>query len=168
MKFETQTDTYNTLEFDIVSYHLDEDNIILEDRINTMIYTDGELIETTLSDPETINEYFIGKVKYEYPVDTLHKKKVVIKNARYILAVTVANRTVRVGKNGFGWLKVIENTEIFLNNKKDKEALKNAKETIIAVSSHPRTVLEATFGRNNNMFDLKYESVGNKIYQLKR
>lgn len=168
MKFETHTDTYNTLEFDIVSYHLVEVNNFLEDRINTIILTDGELIETTISEPEPINEYYIGKTKYEYPVDTLNKKRVVIKNARYILAVTFVNRVVRIGTHGFGWLKTIDDTEIFLNNKKDKDALKKAKETVMSISCQPKTVLEATLGRNTNVFNLNYESVAKNVYQLKR
>jgi len=187
MKIETKNDTYNIIEVEQVLYHLElpiisvrlvysEDSSsktikMPENRVDSKIFTDGEIIETIESNPEPINEYKIGNCKYDMPVDTLIKKKVHIKNASYILVVTVAKEVVRIGRHGFGWTPVIKDSEIFLNNKKDKQALLNAKKTLMAItgSSHPETVFEVMLGNpNQSNYGLEYDTVTKDIYQLRK
>ena len=138
MKIETQIDTYNTLELDKVIYHRkfqclpdprgtkpgckEEEpkfDIKPQVRVNTKIYTDGEIVETMESEPKNIGEYYINGIKYGQAVDTLIKKRVRVKNASYILIVTITNEIRRIGTRGFGFFDVIRNPQIFLNNPKD-------------------------------------------------
>ena len=144
---------------------------IEEVRVYSKIYTDGEIIEILNSEPKEIDEYKIGNFKYEYPVDTLIKQRIHIKNANYILAVTVAKENIRLGTTGRMWANVIKDSEIFLNNKKDKKALKNAKKTLMSIKgpANPQTTFEALFG-NINQYDsgLKYEPIKKHIFQLKK
>lgn len=188
MKIETKTDIYNTIEVDKVLYHfmpfpdpngrtpnsnepIPKRKKIPEVRVDSKIFTDGEIIETIESNPEPINEYKIGNCKYDMAVDTLIRRQIHIKNASYILVVTIAKEGVRVGERGWGWTFVIKDSEIFLNNKKDKQALLTAKKTIMAVtgSSHPKTVFEVMFGNpNQSNYGLEYDTVTKNIYQLRK
>ena len=109
MKIETHIDTYNTLEVDKVLCHFiglpdprgkapgedltkeeKEPELIPDVRVDTKIYTDGEIIKTIENPPEQISTYYIGNRKYEMTVDILIKKKVFIKNASYIITFTIA------------------------------------------------------------------------------
>ena len=188
MKIETKTETYNTLEVDKVLYHflpiqdlievntdsneqIDKLTKIPEVKVDSKIFTDGEIIKIIESSPESINEYRIGDNKYNLLVDTLIKKQVHIKNASYILVVTIAKEGVKIGKRGAGWMFVIKDSEIFLNNKKDKQALLTAKKTIMAItgSSHPKTTFEVMFGNpNQSDYGLEYAPAAENIYQLRK
>jgi len=189
MKIETKTDIYNTIEVDKVLYHILEDINRPNGRktnssdpipkqakipdviVDSKIFTDGEIIEAIESNSEPINEYRFGNCKYNMPVDTLIKKQVHIKNASYILVVTIAQERVKVGERGWGWTFVIKDSEIFLNNKKDKQALLTAKKTIMAItgSSHPKTVFELILGNpNQSNYGLEYDTVKKNIYQLRK
>ena len=187
MKIETKTDIYNTIEIEQVLYHLELPIISVglvysedpssktikmpENRVDSKIFTDGEIVEIIASNPEPINEYKIGNCKYDMPVDTLIKEKVHIKNASYILVMTIAKETLKIGKRGFGWTPVIKNWEIFLNNKKDKQALLTVKNTLMAVtgSSQPETVFEAMFRNpNESNCGLEYDTVTKNVYQLRK
>ena len=180
MQIETNVDIYNTIEFDKVLYHfegfppLSEEDakpvVTPEVKVDTKIYTDGEIIKVTESSKEPISEYFIGKIKYDRPVDTLIKRKAYIKNASFILVVTVAEDKIEIGAHGVGVFNVIKDTEIFLNNKKDKKALKKARETILAISgdSHYESIFDILFRKNNINSDLDYEKENDSVYRLKK
>jgi len=180
MEIETYTNTYNTVELDKVLYHFEgfpplseeepEPVVTPEVMVDTKIYTDGEIIRVVESSKEPISEYFIGKIKYDRPVDTLIKRKAYVKNASYILVVTVAEDKVRIGTHGVGFFDVIKDTEIFLNNKKDKKALKKARETLMAISgsSHYDNIFAALFRKNSTSNDLDYEKANDSVYTLKK
>ena len=185
MKIETYADI-NVLELDKAIYHyngfpdpngrkpnskekLPKPKKSPEVRVDMKVYTDGEIIQTIEGEPEPIKEYYIGKIKYNREVDTLVKKKVYIKNASYILVVTVAKYGTWIGENGLGWFDFIQNAEIFLNNPKDKVALRKARETILEISGSPRynSIFDALFNRSKTISDLNYKKIDNNVYQLK-
>jgi len=179
MNIKTYTDIYNIVEIEDVFYHSlvpnffqkkdskdNEKKYVCGLRVSTKLYTDGEIIEIHEEEPQNINEYFINGRKYDRSVDTLVKKQVHIKNARYILKVVVAEDVFH-GQYFTGLFDIIKSTEIFLNDKKDKEALKNARKSIRSMSKsidNCKSVLETFLPQKD--ITVSYERINNNVYKL--
>ena len=109
---------------------VDKDAKPIEDkRIKTIIITDGEIEKQTEETTQDINEFYIGKSKYQMTVDTLETKNIYFKNHSYVVTYLLA-KEFRAIHNGGGWLDVIKDVSIHLENKNDKKALREAKRFI--------------------------------------
>lgn len=109
---------------------VDKDAKPIEDeRIKTIIFTDGEIEKQTEEASQSIDEYYFGKSKYHMTVDTLETKNIYFKNHSYVVTYLLA-KEFRAIHNGGGWLDVIKDVSIHLENKNDKKALREAKRFI--------------------------------------
>ena len=147
----------------------------VDNKIKTIIYTDGKVIKVEKSEPIPISEYFIDKKKYNYEVNQLVKKRLYIEDATYIVKVNLAEEILDFesrGRKGRGNFYVITSSELLVKDKKDKEAIRKAKETVKSIKANSRefnSVWDVLFKKKaNNEFTLEYESTQEDIYQLKR
>lgn len=142
----------------------------VDKKIKTIIYTDGNITKVEESEPIEINKYYINKIKYNGEVNQLIKKKVYLENATYIVKVIVADEFLKY-ENGLGHFNVIKDVKIFLKDKKDREARKRAKDTVIAISSNLRnynSIWDVVFGVKTNFSDsIAYEKIADNVYKLK-
>ena len=104
-------------------------NIDMVESVKTLIFTDGEIEKESEEISEKIYEYKIGKKKYDYPVDTLKTKNVYFKNHSYVITCLVVKENTSVG-NIEGWFDIIKDVTIYLEDSKNKTALKKAKKVI--------------------------------------
>ena len=102
---------------------------IEDERIKTIIFTDGEIEKQTEEASQSIEEYYIGKSKYHMTVDTLETKNIYFKNHSYVVTYLLA-KEFRTIHNGGGWFDVIKDVSIYLENVKDKKALRESKEIV--------------------------------------
>ena len=98
-------------------------------RIKTIIITDGEIEKQTEETTQDINEFYIGKSKYQMTVDTLKIKNIYFKNHSYVITYLLAKEFMIKG-HVRGWFDVIKDVSIHLENKNDKKALREAKRFI--------------------------------------
>lgn len=146
----------------------------VDNKIKTIIYTDGKVIKVEKSEPIPISEYFIDKKKYNYEVNQLVKKRLYIEDATYIVKVNLAEEILDFesrGRKGRGSFYVITSSELLVKDKKDKEAIRKAKETVKSIKANSRefnSVWDVLFKKKaNNESTLEYESTQEDIYQLK-
>ena len=97
--------------------------ILEEKKIQMRIFTDGEIEKQTKETSQNIDEFYIGKSKYQYDVDTLKTKNIYFKNHSYVIVYII-----------MGWFDVIDKVSVYLKNPKDKKALKSAKQVIREIS----------------------------------
>ena len=149
---------------------LDGKNIVVIDsKIKTKLYTDGEFIKIEEEEPQTISEYFINKEKYNGNINRLIKKKVYIKNASYILVVIVANELMKNG-SVMAHFPVIKDTKIFIKDKNDKKAKKIINETLKIISNQKQcdSIFDVLFTKSNNKENkIDYEKINDDTYRLK-
>lgn len=70
---------------------VDKDAKPIEDeRIKTIIFTDGEIEKQNEEASQSIDEYYIGKSKYQMTVDTLETKNIYFKNHSYVITYLLA------------------------------------------------------------------------------
>ena len=141
-------------------------------QIETRIFTDGEIEKESEETTKKINEFYIGKTKYQYRVDNLKTKNIYFKNHSYVIAYLIANEYMTVG-NITGWFKVIKDIKVYLKDKKDKKGLKCAKQVIRAVEKNNNSVDYSTlFGmllsRRSETSKIKPEKISNNVYSLKK
>ena len=60
----------------------------------------------------------------------------------------------------------IKDTKVFFNNKKDKNALKKAKETLTAIKKSED--FDLAFSRGNTSNNLDYEKIDDNVYLLRK
>lgn len=144
----------------------------LDNKIKTIIYTDGKITKVEESVPVVIDEYYINGIKYKGEVNQLIKKKLYIENPTYIVKVVVADEVLKYGSNGIGHFNVIKDVKILLKDKKDKEAKKKARDTVRAISQNSRnykSLWDVVLGVKSNSNDsLAYENVTDNVYILKQ
>lgn len=167
--------------YQIAAFAKDDDGKIgtsmidrVDNKIKTIIYTDGKVIKVEKSEPIPISEYFIDKKKYNYEVNQLVKKRLYIEDATYIVKVNLAEEILDFesrGRKGRGNFYVITSSELLVKDKKDKEAIRKAKETVKSIKANSRefnSVWDVLFKKKaNNESTLEYESTQEDIYQLK-
>lgn len=141
-------------------------------RIQTKIFTDGEILKLGGEKIEEIDEYYIGKKKYQYDVDTLKTKEIFFKNYSYIITYLLANEPMQVGSI-HGWFDVIKNISIYLKDAKDKKALKEAKKVIEAIRNcnnnvNYNSLLGMLFSQQKEAPRYEYEKMTENVYTLKK
>jgi len=136
-----------------------------------VVYTDGIIENESEPEIKSINEYYIGKKKYEYDVDTLKKKNLFFKNHSYIIVFTITNE-YRELANFRGWFDIVSNVQIYLANTKDKRALKEAKKVIKILNNSNNTTytsaLMSTFLKphNDEIEQINSQKITDNVYTL--
>ncbi len=152
---------------------MDKDAKPIEDkRIKTIIITDGEIEKQTEETTQDINEFYIGKSKYQMTVDTLKIKNIYFKNHSYVITYLLAKEFMVKGNVG-GWFDVIKDVSVHIENKKDIKALREAKKVIKEINNlNSHTDYSSLFGMilsqptKSERFETK--EISKNIYTLKR
>ena len=108
-------------------------------RIQMKVFTDGEIVCEDEVISQNIDEYYIGKAKYPYDVNTLKSKNVYFKNHSYVVTYVIAEEFMKKGNIG-GWFDVVKDVSVYLENSKDRKALKMAKQVIREIENLNRSV----------------------------
>ena len=160
--------------------------IIEHKMVQTIVFTDGEIEMVSDETEENIEDYYINDEWYHYNVDTLKTKNLYFKNYSYIITYLIAREWATAGR-ATGYFDVIKDIAIYLENSKDKKALKNAKKTILKVQHKDSQALKRVqngvlkFPKNTSITSLlekdisplmteqgKNQKVSNNVYSLKR
>ena len=141
-------------------------------KIETKIYTDGEVIKIGESEIENIDAFFINGKKYTHQVDKLKRTRVYLKDYSYAVVYTLGKEYMTVG-NIHGRFKVIKNIEIYLKNKKDLTALRKARKTIQMVAEYNNSIdyssiFSMLFSKKENPKKIEYQRELPDIYTLKK
>lgn len=147
-------------------------NIIEAKKIQTKIFTDGEIAKESDEISSNISEYYIGKKQYQYAVDTLKTKTIYFKNHSYVITYLLAQELVTMG-NVTGWFDVVKEISIYLKNPEDKKALKNAKQAIKEIKIHNRSVdysslITMLCSQNNKLRNFETEEISKNVYSLRK
>ncbi len=147
---------------------IDKDAKPIEDeRIKTIIFTDGEIEKQTEEASQNIKEFYIGKSKYHMTVDTLETKNIYFKNHSYVITYLLA-KEFRAVNNGGGWFDVIKNVSIHLENKNDKKALREAKRFIKQINEcNDYTNYLSSWGLQLPEYE-ELEKISKNAYTLKK
>lgn len=158
------TDIFDSVlsDFDTVEYS----------RIKMRILTDGEIERQTEETSQDINEFYIGKNKYQFDVNTLKTKKLYFKNYSYIIAYLVSTEYRQFGTIPRKF-DIVNDVSIYLKNEKDKNALICAKQMIkdfvISNNSSDNFHLFATaLSQTDGLERLDINEISKNIYTLKR
>lgn len=138
-----------------------------DERIKTIIFTDGEIEKQTEEASQSIDEYYTGKSKYHMTVDTLETKNIYFKNYSYVVTYLLA-KEFRAIHNGGGWLDVIKDVSIHLENKNDKKALREAKRFIKQINECNDYTNYLSIWGLQLPEDEGLEKISKNIYTLKR
>lgn len=147
---------------------VDKDAKPIEDeRIKTIIFTDGEIEKQNEEVSQDIEEYYIGKSKYHMTVDTLETKNIYFKNHSYVITYLLA-KEFRAIHNGGGWFDVIKDVSIHLENKNDKKALREAKRFIKQINEcNDYTNYLSSWGLQLPEYE-ELEKISKNVYTLKK
>ncbi len=142
--------------------------------VTSKFITDGELVMSSGNPEEKIEEYYIGRKKYDYPVNRLRKRNLYFQNYTYIIEYVVAREWKTIG-HVHGWFDIVEDIKVYLENTKDKQALRTAKKVInerdrIARSTDYSSVLSSLLGPRMPESQRKYEfeKTSPNVYTLKK
>ena len=158
------TDIFDSVlsDFDTVEYS----------RIKMRILTDGEIEKQTEKASQSIDEFYIGKSKYQMTVDTLETKNIYFKNHSYVVTYLLAKEFMVKGSVR-GWFDVIKDVSVHIENKKDIKALREAKKVIKEINNlNSHTDYSSLFGMilsqptKSERFETK--EISKNIYTLKR
>ena len=141
-------------------------------QIQTKIFTDGEIAKENEEVSESIEEYYIGKKKYEPCVDTLKTKNIFFKNHNYIITYLIVQEWKTIG-NIRGWFGITKDISIYLKNPKDKEALKNAKQVIKEIQKHNSSsdyssIFKMFCSQERKLEQFENEKISENVYSLKK
>lgn len=105
----------------------------------TMIFTDGEIIYTGEKETYNVEELLTSKkinrqlctklLKFYNITDSINIYQVKVKNANYIIKVIAGEEFLR-GTHSAGFYHVIQDKEVYLKNKSDKDTVKFVKEIL--------------------------------------
>lgn len=136
----------------LASLHDDVNESILITKVKSLLYTDGVVNKKEHIDPVSVEEYYFNQKEY-VNVDTLKKSNVYLKDYTYAIVFVVGE--------GFS----IENIDIYLKNRRDKNALKKVKKVIEDFSlQYEKLMLYTNFNDEkendgNSSFETKDERV---------
>ena len=141
-------------------------------KIETKIYTDGEIVEVEETQVEPITEYYIGNKKYTNNLSKKKTTKLHLRNHTYAVVYTLAEEFLTVG-NIAGFFKVVKEVKVYVHNKKDTKALRKAKITMKMIADRNRSVdysslFTMLFKRNEEPKRMEYEEKIDNIYVLKK
>ena len=147
-------------------------DIIELKQIQMRIYTDGEIEKETEETSEKIADYYIGKNKYQHGVDTLKTKNIFLRNHSYVITYLIANEWMKVG-NIRGWFDVIKEVSIYLENPKDKKALKSAKQAIKQIANYNNSVdysslFRMLFSQRKGLETFETKEISKNVYTLRK
>lgn len=162
-----------------VSNHIKKPTIYPEETSNSVmvelkqiqmkIFTDGKIEKESEEIYRSIEEYYIGRKKYQYDVDTLKIKNILLKDYSFVIVYLIAREWITVGKIT-GWFDVIKDASIYLQDLKDKTALKKAKQVIKEIQNcNSRINYSSLFGilcSQENILELEKKS--NNVFCLKK
>ena len=154
--------------FNRVEFRRETTNIIKTPIIQMKVFTDGEIVKKSDETSKQINEYYIGKEKYEN-VDTLKIKKMYFKNYSYVTTCLIAPKLINTGYTG-SVEYVVKEIFIYLQNPKDTKALKNAKQAIRKLENRGDIIFDYFSIFRNSFFQSKeLKKVETKnVYSLKK
>lgn len=145
----------------------EKSKVIEDEHIKTIIFTDGEIEKQTEEASQSIDEYYIGKSKYHMTVDTLETKNIYFKNHSYVITYLLAKEFMVKG-HVRGWFDVIKDVSIYLENGKDKKALREAKRFIKQINEcNDYTNYLSSWGLQLPQ-DEGLEKISKNAYTLKR
>jgi hypothetical protein len=127
-----------------------------EEMVQMRIFTDGEIASESDIVTEDIDEYYFGKEKYKQYVDTLKSKNLCFKNHSFVITYTIAQEWTSVGRV-HGWFDIIKDVSIYLENRKDRKALKRARHVIAQIENRNASVDYSSL--YSMLFSKKYEPV---------
>ena len=141
-------------------------------QIQMRVFTDGKIKKISKELVESIKEYYIGKRKYQHPVDTLKTKNIFFKDHSFVITYLIAKEYTTVG-NIRGWFDIIKDVSVYLENTKDKKALKNAKQAIKEIQNHNSSVdYSSLFGMliswGNGLEKFNPEEIEENVFSLKK
>lgn len=114
-------------------------DIIEFERIQTIVFTDGDIAQESEETTKNIKQYYIDKEKYQHTVDTLRTKNIHLKNHSYAITCLIASEFMTV-ENIRGWHNVVKDISIYLKNPNDKKALKSTKQVIKQIKDHNNSI----------------------------
>lgn len=140
-------------------------------QIKMRIFTDGTIEKSSEEISENIEEYYIGKNKFQYDVDTLKTKDIFLKNHSYVIVYLIAREYMTMGKVR-GWFDVIKDVTIYLENIKDRNALKTAKQVIKQIQKCNNSAsYSSIFGmvglQGKGLEQFESEKILKNVYSLK-
>lgn len=138
--------------------------------IQMEIFTDGVVEKESETTSKNIEEYYIKKRKYD--LDTLKTKNIYFKNHSYVITYLIAKEWMKVG-HIIGWFDVIKDVSIFLQNSKDKQALKSAKRVIRDIENRNKradysSIIGMIASQCGGLKKFEMEEVSKNVYSLKK
>lgn len=142
------------------------------EKVKMRIFTDGEIAKETKETFHNINECYIGRTKYQGAVDTLRTKNLYFKNHSFVIVYLIAEEYMTIG-NVAGCFDVIKDISIYLENKKDKKALKSAKRIIKEIANLNKgidysSLLGMFFSESKKSVEFETEEISKNVYSLKK
>lgn len=148
-----------------------EPKVYEDKKIKMKVFTDGQIVKEDNQTSKSINEYYVGKSKYAYDVDTLTTKDIYFKDYSFIITYLLVNKPMQVG-NIRGWFDVIEDVVVYVKDIKDKTAIKKAKNAICDIERKNRSVdfsnlFTFLLSQRNNNGRYESEKVLDNVYVLR-
>lgn len=133
--------------------------------ISTKILTDGEIKSVTdLDSKKFVLPKHLGKVE----ADLEEAKDLELINHNYVIRV-LTQLEYREFNKGAGLFQVIKDVEVYLKDKKNKEALRNIKKTLNLIygqKGNYSSIFETLFSRRVDNQDVSYEKTDFNVYKL--
>ena len=131
------------------------------EKVKMRIFTDGEIAKETKETFHNINECYIGRTKNLY-----------FKNHSFVIVYLIAEEYMTIG-NVAGCFDVIKDISIYLENKKDKKALKSAKIIIKEIANLNKgidysSLLGMLVSESKKSVEFETEEISKNVYSLKK
>ena len=141
-------------------------------RLSMEVYTDGEIGYETKEVQTEIDEYYLGKIKYKYPVDLVCKKSIYLKNHSYAITIKYSFEP-KFGKYVIGWHRVPKEVKVYVANPEDKDALIEARNLLKKINNQSRGSNNRGYYNSKEVMKnyrnrLVTEQVSDEVYIVKR
>ena len=125
------------------------------DRFKSVIYTDGNILKESDETVKKIKNFCIGSRVFN--ANRLKTKKIYFENYSYIIVFSISNESFDD--------YTTENVLIYLKDKKDKKALKRAKEAIKIIKKDADLIY---CPKNINYEIYETNKISNNVYTLRK